>query len=62
MLRRPGPTKGCRAYDDYDYDYDEDDDNFLVRFSKNTRMSNFVKIRPVGAELFHAGGQTDRHT
>jgi len=20
-----------------------------------------MKIRPVGAELFHAGGQTDRH-
>ena len=24
-------------------------------------MSNFIKIRPVGAELFHADGQTDRH-
>jgi hypothetical protein len=24
-------------------------------------MSNFVKIRPVGAELFYAGGQTDIH-
>jgi hypothetical protein len=24
-------------------------------------MSNFVKIRSVGAELFHADGQTDRH-
>jgi len=24
-------------------------------------MSNFVKIRPVEAELFHAEGQTDRH-
>jgi len=23
--------------------------------------TNFVKIRPVGAELFHAGGRTDRH-
>jgi phosphoserine phosphatase len=22
-------------------------------------MSNFVKIRPVGAELFHTDGQTD---
>ena len=22
-------------------------------------MSNFMKIRPVGAELFHVGGQTD---
>jgi hypothetical protein len=24
-------------------------------------MPNYVKIRPVGAELFHANGQTDRH-
>jgi hypothetical protein len=23
---------------------------------KNTQISNFMKIRPVGAELFHAGG------
>jgi len=30
------------------------------KFSKNTRMSNFMKIRPMGAE-FHTGGQTDRH-
>jgi len=22
-------------------------------------MSNFIKLRPVGAELFHADGQTD---
>ena len=27
-------------------------------FSKNTQISNFLKIRPVGAELFHADGQT----
>jgi hypothetical protein len=27
---------------------------------KNTHtISNFMKIRPVGAELFHADGQTD---
>ena len=25
------------------------------------QVPNFVKIRPVGAELFHAGGRTDRH-
>jgi len=24
-------------------------------------MSNFKKIRPVGAEVFHADGQTERH-
>jgi len=25
---------------------------FLTEFRKNTQMSNFKKIRPVGAELF----------
>ena len=34
--------------------------NFLYRFSKNTHMSNIMKIRPVGAGLFHADGRTDR--
>ena len=33
--------------------------NFLDRVSKNTQVSNFIKFRPVGAELFHADGQTD---
>ena len=33
--------------------------NSLDRFSKNTQMSNLIKIRPVGAELFHSDGQTD---
>ena len=28
------------------------------RFSKNTQISNFTKIRPVGAELFHADRRT----
>jgi hypothetical protein len=31
---------------------------FLDVFSKNTQISNFKKIRPVGAELFHVDGQT----
>ena len=35
---------------------------FFDRFSKNTRISNFMKIRPMGAELFHADGQTNRRT
>jgi len=27
---------------------------FLDIFSKNSHISNFMEIRPVGAELFHA--------
>jgi hypothetical protein len=27
----------------------------------NIQITDFMKIRPVGAELFHAGGETDRH-
>jgi len=34
---------------------------FLDRFSKNTRISNFMKIRPMGTELFHADRRTNRH-
>jgi hypothetical protein len=33
--------------------------NFLDIFSKNPQISNFMKIRPVGTELFHADGRTD---
>jgi len=33
----------------------------LDRFSKNTRISNFMKMRPMGTELFHADGRTNRH-
>ena len=38
--------------------------NFLDRFSKIIQMSNLMKIRRVGAELFHADRQreTDRRT
>ena len=28
-------------------------------FSKNTQISNFMKIRPVDAEMFHVGGWTE---
>ena len=31
----------------------------MDRFSKNTQIPNFMKIRPVAAELFHPDGQTD---
>jgi hypothetical protein len=30
-----------------------------VFFSKDTQISNFMEIRPVGTELFYADGQTD---
>jgi hypothetical protein len=36
--------------------------NFLDRFSRNTQIPNLTKIRPVGAELLHADGRTDRLT
>jgi hypothetical protein len=36
--------------------------NFSTDFRKNTRKSNFMKIRPVGAEFFHADGRTDIQT
>ena len=41
--------------------------NVLEKFSKNTQIRNFLKIRPVGVELFHGDrglmdGQTDRET
>jgi len=35
--------------------------NFLLRFSKKTQIPNFIKINPVGAELFHADRRTDKH-
>jgi hypothetical protein len=30
-------------------------------FEKKPQVSSFMKMCPFGAELFHAGGQTDRH-
>ena len=32
---------------------------FHDRFSKNTQISNFIKIRPIGAELLYANLATD---
>ena len=31
-------------------------------FSENTEISNFMEIRPVGAEMFRADGRTDGQT
>ena len=36
--------------------------NFLDRVSENPKISNFMKIRPVGAALFRAEERTDRQT
>ena len=36
--------------------------NFLDRFSKNTQISDLIKVRPVEAELFHADGQANGET
>jgi hypothetical protein len=33
--------------------------NFLDRFSKNPQISNYIKIRSGGAELFHTDRWTD---
>ena len=35
---------------------------FLYRFSKNSQISIFMKIRAVGDELFYADGRTDGQT
>jgi len=32
---------------------------FIDSLSKTTPISNFMKIHPVGAELFYADGRTD---
>jgi hypothetical protein len=36
--------------------------SLLDRFYKNPQISTFMKIRPVGAQLFHGDERTDRRT
>ena len=36
--------------------------NFLDILSKNTQISNNIRIRPVGAELINADGEMDGQT
>jgi len=36
--------------------------NFSIDFTKNPQKSNVIKIRLVGAGLFHADGRTDGQT
>ena len=38
---------------------DFNETNLLERISKNTQLSNFLKICRVGAEVFHADRRTD---
>jgi hypothetical protein len=35
--------------------------DFTGGFSENTEITNLITVRPVGAELFYAGGRTDRN-
>jgi hypothetical protein len=48
-------------YPSFLVDFDENL-SFLDRVSKSHQISNLMKIRPLGAELFHADGQTGRQT
>jgi len=34
--------------------------NFLDRFSENSEVSNLIKFRPLGANLFRSDRRTDR--
>ena len=36
--------------------------HFPDKLPRNPQITNFVKFRPVGVELFHAAGQTDEQT
>jgi hypothetical protein len=35
--------------------------NFFNGFWQAPQISSFMKVHAVGADLFHADGQTDRH-
>ena len=40
---------------------DFSDTEFFRQFSRNTEITNFMEMRTLGAELFHAYGRTNRH-
>ena len=40
--------------------YFNETSTLLGKVSKNSQTSNFLTIRPVGAEQFHANGRRDR--
>jgi hypothetical protein len=39
---------------------DINENSFLDRLSNNIQISNFIQIRPLGAELFRTDRRTDR--
>jgi len=41
-------------------DFNKNLNFFFGRFSKNNPISNFMKLRPLEAEFFHADGRTGR--
>jgi len=36
--------------------------DFLIRFSKNSQILNLMKVRPVGAKVFHADRRKNERT
>ena len=43
----------------YSFFLSDFNENVLDRFSKNTQISNFIRIRPAEAELFRADRRAD---
>jgi hypothetical protein len=62
----PSPTRGYAKFRSRGHYTILMNLNFRYRFSRNNKISNFMKIRSVGAALFYADrrteGRTDRQT